>query len=138
MVKETNITVNSRIENYHKPKVAWKRVSDSDMILPKVAWKRVSDSDMILKYTEPVSAKITALRYKYGLTSDNTRLELHNIDKFIGELIHILLSTSNDLPQTRYKKYLKPYWNEQLKADHATMERVDIARKTQVRQQRHL
>ena len=82
-----------------------------------MAWSRVTQEEINVKYTCPVSKDIKALRKTYGISSDSCLLRRMDIDRFINDLIRILLRRSGGLPKVKFKKCLKPYWSNQLKED---------------------
>ena len=92
--------------------------------LSRVAWSRVTQEEINVKYTCPVSKDIIALRKTYGISSDSCLLRRMDIDRFINDLITILLRRSGGLPKVKFKKCLKPYWSNQLKEDRIVVKNL--------------
>ena len=92
--------------------------------LSRVAWSRVTQEEIKVKYTCPVSKDIKVLRKTYGISSDSCLLRRMDIDRFINDLIRILLRRSGGLPKVKFKKCLKPYWSNQLKADRIVVKKT--------------
>ena len=80
----------------------------------KVAWTRITSDDLQILYTDRVSVELEQLRREYGLTSDVVCVKEDILDSLIDRILWILRESAAKLPQAKYRKFLKPYWNKGL------------------------
>ena len=87
----------------------------------QVAWHKLHRSDIEQRYRDPLEELSAELLSKHGL---NSRTVLNdpatvnashvNLNTFASDLNEIIIKASDALPQKVYKKYLKPYWSQNL------------------------
>ena len=80
----------------------------------KVAWTRITSDDLQILYKDRVSVELKQLRREYGLTSDVVCVKEDILDSLIDRILWILRESAAKLPQAKYRKFLKPYWNKGL------------------------
>ena len=78
----------------------------------KLALKKLSQRDKYFKYQRILEPYIFNLRSDF----EDSVVDHSTIDRVFGNLIGIIQQVSNELPHTRFRKNLKPYWNSNLSA----------------------
>ncbi len=74
----------------------------------KVAWHKLSQEELQSKYTDPLDAKIALITFNSNGSVKN------DITKLTDVFEQAVNDVCNDLPNCRYNRHLKPYWNEGL------------------------
>ena len=82
-----------------------------------VAWKRLTADEIDAKYTTILADKISPINE----TIEALNLRKHHttykdIDKIVEDLVETIKSCCSALPHYKFKKHLKPYWNNTLTA----------------------
>ena len=88
-----------------------------------VKWNKLSSETINDKYTKPVSAELTLLKEDMDQNPDN----IFQIDQYIQRLVSILKSNEDNLPNSKFKPNVKPYWCHDL--DVLKKEKVNCYRK---------
>ena len=73
-------------------------------------WDKLSAGDISEKYTIPVSHKLIEVEH---LLTNNVICD-NDLDRAIEMIINILREASSVIPNTRYRKHLKPFWTPEL------------------------
>ena len=80
----------------------------------RLAWHKVNENQIRNSYTPMVSEKLYGL--KADLLRGNVCLEGEQLDYVLTEIAKTLIESSKaTIPKSKFRKYLKPYWNCQLK-----------------------
>jgi hypothetical protein len=79
----------------------------------KVAWHKLSKSDIADKYTKPLQQKLS-LHFPNCQEQCGNNLSDCYAEAAIKLLVSDMLHTSDNLPQTKYHKALKPFWCKDL------------------------
>ena len=84
--------------------------------MSKVAWQKLNDTDISRLYTEPLGEQlvhISAQLNEIECTSSVNCIS-HKIDDIIAKIVKTINDISGNLPYTKFKSGLKPYWNSLL------------------------
>ena len=78
--------------------------------LKKIKWSKTSPESIAELYTDPVNQKLSGLidRINIGFGSCN------EIDEVFEHITSVLIKTDENMPRSKYKSNVKPYWDEQL------------------------
>jgi exonuclease III len=85
---------------------------------PSIKWDKISSIDIKKMYTHPLDCKLSVVYHKMK-ESEQSLLECKDnavciIDDFLEMVTECIKATSRVLPQNKFRKHLKPYWNEGL------------------------
>ena len=75
-------------------------------------WDKMSIDDLLCKYTIPVSHRLDEVSEYLAHNMSSHK----DIDHAMSMIVHILRDADSVIPVTKFKKNLKPYWNNQLSA----------------------
>ena len=75
-----------------------------------IRWEKLSQEDIRVKYTTPLEADL------FGLIDVMCKVEIkrEDVDKCFDDLIKCITLRSKAIPTSKFKKHLRPYWNEKL------------------------
>ena len=89
--------------------------------LHRVAWHKLSKPEREVLYAEPLEEAVNSLLLEQGVDPEDIlkerNTEDHNnihIDIIVQRLVYNILAISSKLPQIKYNKALKPYWDHEL------------------------
>ena len=73
-------------------------------------WDKLSDTEIFNKYTKPLGKATQGL---LSMLKDGD-IDRDTLDDCISTLIDAMIKSAKNIPCARFRKHLKPYWNEQL------------------------
>ena len=76
----------------------------------RVRWDKLSIVDRNTRYAEKVDSQVNIIRDTYL----STGYDAQRIDMALEALTQAIMTVSEDLPHSTYRKHLKPYWNADL------------------------
>ena len=82
----------------------------SKPVCARVKWGKIKRETMQLKYTNPVSGYIRNLMHSINWDEFSSA----DIDDSIKNLCEKMTQCSNSLPKSKYRKHIRPYWNDKL------------------------
>ena len=88
----------------------------------QVAWHKASPEDIQYLYTQPLEAALSPIFWSHGInprhvlqdpscTADSLQV---NLDEFVVKVTDAIHKAGKNLPQIKYNKFLKPYWDREL------------------------
>ena len=78
---------------------------------PKVIrWDKWTQEERLIRYTNPVCLELTSIYTAFENCSKNAT----NLDQFIESIIRILHEKVKEVPTSKFKPHIKPYWNQDL------------------------
>ena len=81
----------------------------------KVAWHKLSDQEKKIKYTDPLDELLVPIEQDLSKCYNGIKEVTHTcIDSALDSIVRCIKQQSKLLPQTKYKKQLKPYWTLEL------------------------
>ena len=81
----------------------------------QVGWYKVTKDEIAHLYTDPLEELIIELIERKNIDCNNVdNLSEAGLNELISEISNIFINASKQLPQVKYNKALKPFWNETL------------------------
>ena len=81
----------------------------------QVGWYKATPEEIKQLYTIPLDEKVDEWMIRNNISFDDVSIcNGNNINDFVHELCNIVGNTSDNLPQVKFSKALKPYWTETL------------------------